>query len=258
MLSRRAVIVGGLAGGGLAVSLFGSHASGATVKDEDVSRINLPFEVLKVRGADALDELEALERRRQGYPVILGDREAVERMQELMLISDQSVDELILLSGDIDPQTWFGQRIARDPEYYTPPRGPWPEDVKPPTTIMGHLDIRTGKPRKEVLVGMIPVAESWKVPCVLKFGGWNECPFPQEHAAVLKRWNEKYGADVTTVAGDILEMRVKRPPTSRAEALVLAKEQFVYCSDIVLQGTETIDALAANLLNSPAWFFWWD
>jgi hypothetical protein len=242
----------------MAVSLRGNHALSATVKNEDISRMNLPFEVVKVRGADALAELESLERGRKGYPVILGDPEAVEHLQEGMSLSDKSVDELILLACDIDPEAWFGQRMANDPEYYTPPRGPWPEDVKPPAAIMGHLDIRTGKPRNEVLVGMIPVAESWKVPCVLKFGGWNECPFPQEHAAVLKRWNGKYGADVATVAGDILEMRVKRPPTSRAEALALAKEQFVYCSDIVLQGTETIDALAANLLNSPAWFFWWD
>lgn len=249
MLSRRSVIGGSLAG------ICGAAAW--TTANGEVSRVSLPFKFLQVQGAKALEELETLARSGQGYPIILGDRKAVEQMQETMELSKNSVDELIQLSSKIDPEAWFKSRAAEDPEYYEVPRGPWPDDAEP-SSISGHLDISTGKPLGEVFIGIIPVAESWNVPCALKFGGWNACPFPQEHAAILRRWNKKYGADVVTATGDVLEMRVKRPPTTRAEALVLANEQFVYCSDIVHQGTETIDALAAGLLNSPAWFFWWD
>ena len=38
----------------------------------------------------------------------------------------------------------------------------------------------------------------------------------------------------------------------------LAWEQYLYCQDIVVQGCETIANLAATLLNSPFWYFWWD
>jgi hypothetical protein len=48
------------------------------------------------------------------------------------------------------------------------------------------------------------------------------------------------------------------PPTTRPEALRLAKLQYHYCSDIVTQGVGTIDALAARLLNGYSWSFWWD
>jgi hypothetical protein len=40
--------------------------------------------------------------------------------------------------------------------------------------------------------------------------------------------------------------------------MTIALQQFAYCPDIVLQGTETIDRLAAGLLEARYWFFWWD
>ena len=56
----------------------------------------------------------------------------------------------------------------------------------------------------------------------------------------------------------VIEMAVTRPPQTREEAITLATEQYFYCSDIVDQGTETIDRLAAEILAQPRWFFWWD
>jgi hypothetical protein len=38
----------------------------------------------------------------------------------------------------------------------------------------------------------------------------------------------------------------------------LAQEQYDFCPDIVLQGTGTLEPLAATLMASDWWFFWWD
>jgi len=38
----------------------------------------------------------------------------------------------------------------------------------------------------------------------------------------------------------------------------LAKEQYIFCNDIVDQGVGTVSALAATLLDSNYWYFWWD
>ncbi len=41
-------------------------------------------------------------------------------------------------------------------------------------------------------------------------------------------------------------------------ALGLAREQFLFCSDIVHQGTERLEVLPTALLDADTWFFWWD
>jgi hypothetical protein len=32
----------------------------------------------------------------------------------------------------------------------------------------------------------------------------------------------------------------------------------MYCEDIVIQGTQTVENLAAGLLGNNLWYFWWD
>lgn len=51
---------------------------------------------------------------------------------------------------------------------------------------------------------------------------------------------------------------VPRPPRDRVEAKALAREQYLYCADIMEQGTNTLVKLASALLDAEAWFFWWD
>ena len=52
---------------------------------------------------------------------------------------------------------------------------------------------------------------------------------------------------------DVVEAFVSRPPKDQMAALKLAKEQMIYCIDIVAQGTDTVEALAAGLLNRKKW-----
>jgi hypothetical protein len=89
-------------------------------------------------------------------------------------------------------------------------------------------------------------------------GGWNACPFPWDHCAVHRYWQQQYGAEVVSVTHDIVQCDVSRPPTDRQAALSLAEQQYYYCADIVQQGVGTIEALAALLLKGRYWYFWWD
>ena len=38
----------------------------------------------------------------------------------------------------------------------------------------------------------------------------------------------------------------------------LAREHLAYCPDIVFQGSSDLAPLAAALMDSDWWFFWWD
>jgi hypothetical protein len=79
-----------------------------------------------------------------------------------------------------------------------------------------------------------------------------------EHAALWRYWQERYGATVACIANDVIEFTVSKPPRTREQALELARQQYVYCADIVHQGVGTVEALAATMMNSSVWYFWWD
>ena len=131
---------------------------------------------------------------------------------------------------------------------------PWPTGI--PERVSFHT-VR-GLKGKPAAVLLVRVEHSYEVPAYLGFGGWNECPPPELQVAVLREWQKEYGAVPACITGDVLECVVLRPPQSEAEAMKLAAEQWIFCDDIVGQGTQTVRKLAMEIWRSPNWFFWWD
>ncbi|NEA24603.1 DUF4253 domain-containing protein [Actinomadura bangladeshensis] len=135
-------------------------------------------------------------------------------------------------------------------------KGEWPADPRRPGYSV-PFDW-TGRP-VHVTVALIPAAASWQIPAVLQYGGWNDYPPPSEHAAILRYWHDRYGADLVALTGTTAEFGVSRPPLTRADALALAWEYFVYNDGYFdLYGAETLTELAAGLINAPTWLAWWD
>jgi hypothetical protein len=175
------------------------------------------------------------------------------------LNADSTPDALIELARQIDVEQWLEERAGEDPEYYEIEQAAWPEDDQlPNTSITAHCDVLTHEPYPQVIITVLPASEAWMAPCYLKIGNWNDVPKAEEHAALFKYWSEKYGATVACIADDVIEMTVSRPASTREAALELAKQQFVYCADIVHQGVGSVEALAATLLGATVWYFWWD
>ena len=219
---------------------------------------SIPYETMIINGAEALNKLWELQNDGGSTPVILGSKESAELLAENLEDVEQSVEQINAASAEIKFPQWFSDRVADDEEYYEQPHGEWPEVELTKMEITSHLDVLTGKPLNEVLIALIPTKESWKVPAYLKAGGWNECPLPEEHVALFKKWQDEYLIRVTCITGDVIEVAVERPPTQKDKAMELALEQFVYCPDIVHQGVETVENLASTLLNGGVWYFWWD
>jgi hypothetical protein len=76
--------------------------------------------------------------------------------------------------------------------------------------------------------------------------------------AAMRTWRDRYGAELIGMSSDTLNLRVATRPKTRQEALALARDHYVYCTDIVDQGLQTYSALAASLMANEWWFFWWD
>ncbi|HEV2947682.1 MAG TPA: DUF4253 domain-containing protein [Gemmataceae bacterium] len=233
---------------------------------------------LTVRGSEAISVWTALREnlhRIDHWPILVGQDEDTnnlrERVRSRLSVNLQSADA-------IDPEDWFEQRHQQFIEeieefgyreknsssedegklFYGIPRGPWPEGKPANPEFRIPLSLVKGKPLPKVHLVFVPTLVSWHVPAHLRFGGWNECPSDEEHAAIMKYWHEHFGAEVVGITNDVVEMLVKRPPSTKNEALALAREQYLYCQDIVEQGTETLEALAWTLLGGRVWYFWWD
>jgi predicted DNA-binding WGR domain protein len=81
---------------------------------------------------------------------------------------------------------------------------------------------------------------------------------PTLMSAVLRSWEDRWGARVVEIGFDTLTVSVGIPPRDRQTALALAAEHFAFCPDNIWQGVGTLLAYAASLQQSRIWTFWWD
>jgi hypothetical protein len=195
------------------------------------------------------------------WPVIVGTDEDVDRRDDLLEGFDRDPAEVLAAAASLDVDAWLKRNSEEepdDPEATSSREGTWPDKVEANTSYAVVEDLRTKKPHAEVWLALVPTREPADVPAYLPFGDWNACPPDHVHVALLRRWRERHGAELVCLSGDTLELRVARRPTSRDDAERLAREQCAYCNDVVDQGVSTIQALAADRMASPVWFFWWD
>lgn len=224
----------------------------------------MELSTIKAPGADALRLLE--EHRSQypttgRYPFLIGDAEEMERMMETAGFHAKDASAIIRDSFDITVADWIKGRRGEAEEYEFSAEetlGEWPDETAEKGSISLHKDTLTDKIKPEVFIGLATIEMPWQLPAIVKYGSWNDCPEPEVHCAFHHHWQGKYGAEITGMSGDVVECKVARPPRDRKAALELAWEQYWYCGDIVDQGCGSVANLAAALMDSPYWFFWWD
>ena len=212
-------------------------------------------------GKDAVSTWRKLRQSAPGlhyWPVIFGEPDNVERICDIFGTEDaEDPADTIRLASEADVQEYFRSRA----EEFSGERahGEWPKHAESMTdfTIPRKI-LEPGKFHESVVIGLVPASKSWELPAVLAFGGWNDCPFAKDQVAVLRYWNEIYGTELVGLSGDVMELEPARKPSTREDALKLAQEQYWFCYDIVEQGVGTIESLAAGLMGSSVWYFWWD
>jgi hypothetical protein len=121
--------------------------------------------------------------------------------------------------------------------------------------------IDDGGPLKEPRLALVPARRSADIPAAI---GWMG---PANHendtarlCSVLRSWEDRFGIRVVALGFDHLIVSVAAPPTTLAAAEAIAAEHFAFCPDNIWQGSDTtLHAYAEHqLLNQPAWHFWWD
>jgi hypothetical protein len=151
------------------------------------------------------------------------------------------------------------QLLAQRGELRGLPRAAWPgDDPTPLEEIDDRLASFTERPGRRLAAALFPVPEGWQVPAFLRWGAQRWPHDPALHAAALRSWQERYGAELVTLGGHTMHLRVGRPPATRRAALRLAREHFFYCDDLILNRVSSLDELAAWLIRARVWYFVWD
>ncbi|WP_285568145.1 DUF4253 domain-containing protein [Streptomyces sp. RTGN2] len=133
----------------------------------------------------------------------------------------------------------------------------------PDTSAAGLADFLAdpGGPMTGLRAALVPARRSADIPAAI---GWSG-PLNHENdvarlCAVLRSWEDRFGARVVVLGFDTMVVSVSRPPTTAAEAEALAAEHFAFCPDNIQQSTLNSLGVYAEkaLLNQQTWSFWWD
>ncbi|MGY0234197.1 DUF4253 domain-containing protein [Longispora urticae] len=108
-------------------------------------------------------------------------------------------------------------------------------------------------------LGLIPATRAADT---ITAAGWTgPCNYDNnmaKYSAVLRSWEERFGARVVAVGFDTLHVAVAAPPTTIEHALHIAAEHFAFCPDNIWQGRGDLHAYAEAITGVANWEFWWD
>ncbi|MCD2186584.1 DUF4253 domain-containing protein [Actinomycetospora soli] len=115
-------------------------------------------------------------------------------------------------------------------------------------------------------MGVVDAARPADVPLALRWSGmcnYRDRDLPRA-TAVLRSWEERFGAVVAFVGPDTLLLSVARPPRSVEECTSVAAEHFAFCPDQVdpqvelRTGPIPLSEYAESISGETLWRFWWD
>jgi hypothetical protein len=108
-------------------------------------------------------------------------------------------------------------------------------------------------------LGLVPAARPADVLPRIGWGGianWHDSSLPI--AAVLRSWEERFGARLLEVGFAQIRLLVERPPRSLDAAWAVAAEHYAFCDECAGRGLSDVASISASLADAPIWTFWWD
>ncbi|MCM1244108.1 MAG: DUF4253 domain-containing protein [Roseburia sp.] len=198
----------------------------------------------------------------EGYPVIFeNDKKVLALLDELAEEMDwENLSEQELPDGKELLQEWY--RLINDGEElweYDLEREIIPSEETGDTFVATEVFFRTMK-NDDLIMLKIPVDKPWKTLAYFPLFGDDDCPNITELMAVGKYWYERYRVLPALFGINILEFLAEDIHISEEEAWLLAKEQAVFCENVLNIETESgaIGELADVLMKTKTWYFMWD
>ncbi|WP_199431379.1 DUF4253 domain-containing protein [Qaidamihabitans albus] len=113
--------------------------------------------------------------------------------------------------------------------------------------------------RGDSRLGLVQARRPADVPAAL---GWRGAASTTDQvaavSAVLRSWEDRFGAVLISLGFDTLELSVAAPPRSRDRALTVAAEHRAFCLGNFNGQPGSLREFAAGLTGRRLWQFWWD
>ncbi|MFF8830787.1 DUF4253 domain-containing protein [Streptomyces sp. NPDC015131] len=204
-------------------------------------------------------------------PVLLGEVETL-FLHPSQVGDPDDHDPAAVLAG-----LWAESAEEEDPEALAPFSRAWPGLAPPtgPVTGAGAGRKDTGPEEaaarlaaelagsedwlKGVRGALVPARRGADIPAALGWGGAANHTDAARISAVLRSWEDRFGARLVGLGPDLLTVSVAAPPRTLADAVAVAAEHYAFCPDNVWDGFDSLsDYAAEEVLDRPDWSFWWD
>ncbi|OIJ63238.1 DUF4253 domain-containing protein [Streptomyces mangrovisoli] len=189
-------------------------------------------------------DLWELDPERTSYP---GDHDAEDVLMDLGGYGGENAD-----GEEPEEREWPGLAEAL-------PFGADPDEAA--AALAGELTDETRAARlKEPCLALVSARRSADIPAAI---GWTG-PMNTENdvarlCAVLRSWEDRFGARVVALGFDRLVVSVAAPAGTLEQAEAIAAEHEAFCPDIWQGGHRTLREYAqAAVLGRSRWSFWWD
>lgn len=110
-------------------------------------------------------------------------------------------------------------------------------------------------------IGLVPASRPADVLAVLHWVTTDQYPDPLPLSAVLRSWEDRFGARLLEVGDATIKLFAERPPHDLEAAWHVAAEHYAFCDECAGHtglARTTIPEIAPALVNSAIWSFWWD
>jgi hypothetical protein len=169
-------------------------------------------------------------------------------------------------AADVLLEGWRGTRLVR-PDGTLLPQRPWPGLAASTGRADGDVAVLPDPPYRGWAHDLLLVPATRPADAIAQLGWHGACNWfltGADIAAVLRSWEDRFGAYVVNIGFAEFDVVVTRPPVDREQCLVLADEHYAFCpdnyapQDLVEPVLFSREEYAEQLRGARVWHFWWD